>query len=268
MLNNKKGILILVISLVAIYLLIALISVIPTGKKYNNIVFLGSSTKVTVEDGKISVYNEDKKISKQKVKIYFNHSFVDGYIASEQGESSGTENVYYCYNSNGDTLISDSMLIASTLDKKLDVKEGKTQELKGIKYIQDLLSFTNIASDDDKEIELDYGKIAYIDIDDDGIEDNIYSVGLISESIVDGDQDYISYVYLKKGNSNDYILILKSEASYDGISNQRLSFEKMIDFNGDGNYEFVVEKMMGEYGPFYYELYNFDGSKFTMIGGE
>ena len=43
---------------------------------------------------------------------------------------------------------------------------------------------------------------------------------------------------------------------------------KLIDFNNDGDYEFVIKKQMTEYGPYYYELYNFDGNEFTKIGGE
>ena len=42
----------------------------------------------------------------------------------------------------------------------------------------------------------------------------------------------------------------------DIFKNVRLSFYKLIDFNNDSNYEFVVNKRMSEYGPDYYELYN------------
>ena len=45
-------------------------------------------------------------------------------------------------------------------------------------------------------------------------------------------------------------------------------FKREIDFNNDNNYEFVVSKMMSEYGPTYSEVYSFDGTEFTKIGGE
>ena len=314
MIRNKKGILILVISLVAIYLLIGIISIIPTGKKYKNTAFIGASTKVEVNKGAISVYDEDKKIAKQDVKIYFKNNFVDGYVTSAQNASSGLENAYMFYDKNGDNLITNSIFIATTPDLKIDVKDSKTQEIENIDVINDILALNNLNSI--AELELNYAKIDYLDVDNDGIEDKIYSVGIIKENIkstIDDaddyeteefylddeeefyddesfdetededeeidetededeevilDQDYISFVYLKKGNSSEYILIQKYEGSYDGISNERLSFAKLIDFNNDGNYEFVIEKMMSEYGPYYYQLYNFDDNKFTKIGGK
>ncbi len=268
MLSNKKGILILVISLVAIYLLIYIISIVPTGKKYKNTVFLGESTKVSIKDGSIFVYNEDKKISKQKAKIYFNKKFIDGYIISGEGESSGTENSYYYYNSDGDVLVPGSIVVAVAGDDIVNIKEGRTQEIKSLDSIQDLLDLNNLISNDDVEIDLNYGKIDSIDVDGDKIEDKIYSFGLIKSVLATEDEDYISFVYLKKGNSSEYILLQNFEGSYDGISNERLSFAKLIDFDNDDNYEIVVERMMGEYGPYYYELYNYEDNKFIKLGGE
>ena len=63
-------------------------------------------------------------------------------------------------------------------------------------------------------------------------------------------------------------MIDRVDSDSDQVAYIKLSFSKLIDFNKDGNYEFVVEKAMSEYGPYYYELYNFDGKVFTKIGGE
>lgn len=263
MFKNKKGILILVISLVSIYLLNVIIGIIPIGKKYKNTVFIGESTKVNIKDGKIYIYNEDKKITKQQVKIYFKNSFVDGYVTSDQGKSSGVENSYKLYNTKGDSLILNSIYLFTTPDIKISVKKSTTQEIDNIDTINNILVLNNLTSD----VELDYAKIDYLDIDDDKTEEKIYSIGLIKdESDESEEQEYISFVYLEKDGK--YVLISKSESDYDGISNVRLSFIKSIDFNNDDKYEIVIERMMSEYGPYYYELYSYGSNKFAKIGGE
>ena len=62
--------------------------------------------------------------------------------------------------------------------------------------------------------------------------------------------------------------IAKVESENKGVANTSLIFNNLIDFNNDGEYEFVVGKVMSEYGPDYYELYNLDSEKFTRIGVE
>ena len=52
------------------------------------------------------------------------------------------------------------------------------------------------------------------------------------------------------------------------VNIKKLYYSVLIDFNNDNNYEFVVSKMMSEYGPTYSEVYSFDGTEFTKIGGE
>ena len=134
----------------------------------------------------------------------------------------------------------------------------------------------NLGLSDD--IELDYLEVDTVDIDDDGIDEYIYSVGLIDYEDLGNDdeviedteeetnQKYVSFVYTKKDDR--YILIDKIDTEGDPVSYVRLSFAKLIDFNNDNNYEFVIEKMMSEYGPYHYELYNLNNYSFTKIGGE
>ena len=287
MINNKK-ILIFVVSLSMLYFLISIIYIIPRGKKYDKTVFLDSVTKVSLKDGKINTYNEDAKIRKQNVKIYFKGNFVDGYIISGEGTSSGVNNYYYVYSDKNEYYAPKDILIAHTLDVSIDVKDSIQREST---RIDEIIDFINSGIVDLSEyLELDYLSINTIDIDDDGLDEYIYSVGLIeseeTESVnvdkeyfedeedeidyTEEDEDinnkYISIVYIKTGDR--IILIDNIESEGNIVSFEKLFFSKLIDFNKDGNYEFVVEKMMSEYGPSYYELYNFDGSKFTKIGGE
>ena len=109
-----------------------------------------------------------------------------------------------------------------------------------------------------QDIILDYMEISNLDVDSDGKEEYIYSVGLVEDA-----EEYISLVFMKKDDR--YILIDREDSEYQGMPNQNLRFFNLIDFDNDGNYEFVVSKLMSEYGPDYYQLYKFNGNSFTNI---
>ena len=271
MIKNKRGIIILVISLIIVYVAISIISIIPRGKKYSSTVFLDSLTKVTIKDGNIRVYNEDEKITKQNIKLYFKGSFKDCYIISKEVPSTGVGNNYFAYNKNSENLIPESTLIAHTPDISIKVKEDTKRESTDIDEISNFIETSDIAIS--SNYDLDYLIVNTLDIDDDGKDEYIYSVGLIkyddeedAEENEEETQEYISIVYLEKDGK--YITIDKIESDGDPVSNIKLSFAKLIDFNNDDNYEFVIEEMMSEYGPYYYELYSFGSNKFTKIGGE
>lgn len=255
--KNKKGILLLVVLFIVIYIIISILISIPKGKKYKNTVFIGSNTKVNINNGIITVNNDNSELIKQKVKTFFKKDFIDGYISSETGDTYGV--VYNVYDLDGNILLPDSSVIAHTLDISIKVKDSNAFESRELDDIYSFAKSSNITLPSD--IQLDYLNITTFDLYDDGNEESIYSFGLIEDQT-----EYSSFVYLKKDNK--YYLIDREESNYDGVSNVRLHFLKLIDFNNDGNYEFVVEKMMSEYGPYYYELFNFDGKSFTKIGGE
>ena len=257
MIKNKKTLLVLISLLVIFYILISIIISFPKGKKFKNTVIIGNSTKVNVKNGSISVYNDDIAISNQKMKIFFKNRFVDGYLITEEGDSSGVNNIYTAYNENGDILAPEKVIIAYTPDISIKVKESNINDSTNMSDISDLIKLNNITLT--AESELDYIKITNFDYDNDGNEEYIYSVGIFNND------KYNSFVYMK---ADDKYILIDSEESDNNPDYKRLYFIKLIDFNSDDNYEFVVEKMMSEYGPDYYELYNFDGNKFTKLGGE
>ena len=268
---NKKGILIGVFSLVILYFVICIIFVIPKGIKYSKTVFLGSDTKVSIKNNSINVYNEANKYLKQAIKIYFKNEFIDGYIYTSQDDSKDI----FITNKNGDRLSIYSTIIAHTPDVSIKIKESETKESDNIEDVYNFANSNNIAITD--ETELDYLRIDSIDIDDDKSNEEIYSVGLINYEVEHSDEEetkedvvinksYISFVYMKK--SDKYILIDKIESEGEPASFIQLSFAKLIDFDNDDNYEFVIERMMSAYGPYYYDLYNYGNNKFTKIGGE
>ena len=241
--KNKKTILLVIVLLIIFYLVIEFAPTIFDNKKYKNTVFLGSNTKVEIKNGNIRVYNEDKRIIKQKAKIYFKNKFLDGYISSGDAESSGVTNYYYSYTMDGDSLIPKNGLIAHTNDLSIKIKE--THEEKSTD-LSDLFNFTkenNISISEN--ITLDYLDINRIE---DSTVDYICSVGFI-----ENDSDYSSYVFIKKDNK--YILIDKEQSDYNDIHNIRLKFNNLIDFNNDNDYEFVISKVMSDYGPNYLFLF-------------
>lgn len=252
MIKNKKGILFLVIILLIFYISISII--ISIMNEYKNTVFIGDNTKVEVNDGNIKIYNDNTKINEQNVKILFKDDFIDGYITSKHVDSTGVENSYIAHNENGEIILFDNVLIAHTKDLSLNIKKTTITEIKNINDISEFLKQNNI-NISSKE-ELDYYNKNTIDENE-----SIYSIGININNEI-----YKSYIFMKK--ENKYILLSSEENKYTDIDNIRLNFVKLIDFNDDNNYEFVINKSMSEYGPNYYELYNFDGNEFTEIGVE
>lgn len=259
MIKNKKGIIIAAISLALIYFIICVIQALPKDSGYKKTVFLGASTKINIEDGNIKIKNDNAKIEKQKVKVYFNKVFVDATLSSFDADSDGVKYSYMVSNENGDRLALDTILVAHTDDLSLKIKEPNTRILDNPEEIYKFAKANNISLP--SNIEITYMNVKTIDINDDNEDEYIYSAGFeISEDTFE------SIVFMKQ--QGNYILISKETSDNDIFKNVRLSFYKLIDFNNDNNYEFVVNKRMSEYGPDYYELYNFDGSSFTKIGGE
>ena len=292
MFKNKKRILIIIIILICIYLAIYVISIFPKGKKYENTVFIGDTTKVTVKDGKISVYNEDKKLLNQKAKIYFKKKFIDGYLVSKESESTGSKYTINALNDKNETLILERTLIACTNDVSIDVINVTRSKCNDLSILYSFLDSNNTIIT--TEFEVDYFNVSTFDLDDDGTNEYVYSAGLISYDFgedVEEDTDeieedditldeseiefeeydsendktkYVSLIFFEKDGK--YFLINTAKSTYDENYNC-FEFLNPIDFNNDGNYEFTVLNQKSEYGPYYYELYNFDGKTFTKIGG-
>ena len=244
--KKNKNILLIVIALcIILYLLIGIIPSFFKGKEYKNTVFIGSSTKVIVNGDILKVSNKNEKIRKQKVKAYFNDEFIDAYIDSEEGDTTGI--IYNIYDEEGNALLTDHALFAYTNDLALKVISKNTNESEDLKEIYSFAQSQNIHLSEDNM--LDYMIVNNLDIDSDGKDEYIYSVGLIVDA-----EEYDSFVFIK--DDNTYKLISREESSYDEVSNVRLLFFNLIDFNNDNRYEYVIERIMSEYGPFYYDLYD------------
>lgn len=258
MYKKNKGILILVGVVLSLYFIIYLFSNIQYGKKYSNTVFLGDMTKLNIKGNNIEVLDEYVSTKKQKVKIYYNNRFIDGYLLTSKDNIENGNYAYNLYDSSMNPLYPESLLIAHTPDISIMVKETNKTNSEDLTEVYNFVNSQNIILS--SSIELDYLSIDNFDYDNDGTEEYIYSVGLIKDA-----DEYDSFVFYKE--NDNYILIDRIENGYDEVANVKLIFEKLIDFNDDDKYEFVIGRIMSEYGPYYYDLYNFNGNSFTKIGG-
>ena len=180
-------------------------------------------------------------------------------MISDVADSTGVENNYMAFTEQGESILPNNALLAHTKDISISIKPNNrvlSSDLSEIYNFAELNSI-NLSSD----IDLYYLYINSLDIDGDNVDEYVYSA-----SLANGLDEYKSFVFLKKDNK--YILIDKVESENKGVANTSLIFNNLIDFNNDGEYEFVVGKVMSEYGPDYYELYNLDSEKFTRIGVE
>lgn len=253
--NNKK-LLIFTILFVLLYFLISIINNLFVGEKFKNTIFLGNNTKIQINEKNIVVKDENTKVKRQKVKIYYKKNIIDGYISNSDNEST-SENNYSVTNNEGIKIILDSPLLAYTPDLSIKVIDSKILNNVDLEDVYKFANENNISLS--KNITMNFSNIKVFKLNNEDLY--IYSVGLIED-----EEKYYSIVFMKKGEN--YYLIEKADSTYLDVDGIGLNFFSIIDFNDDGEYEFVVEKMMSEYGPAYYELYNFKGNKFTRIGGE
>lgn len=259
MIKNKKNIMILILLLVAFYLVITIIFSLPKGKKYKNTAFIGDFTKVEVKSGIINVYNNNEFIDKQSTKFYFKNEEIDGSILTRDSGSNGGDYSYYALDKKGNALDFDLGMFGYTADMDLKFKKTDYAYIKDSNEVREFCKQNNIAIGENTNIEQIV--VNNFDVDDDNNNEDIYSVGLIENG-----NKYISFVFMSKDGK--YYLIDQAESDYNSVNGIRFRFTFLVDFNKDDNYEFVVRKSMSEYGPNYYELYNFNGTSFNKIGGE
>ena len=249
--REKRNILIIILLIIFIILNF---SVYLINKK--NVIYLGSITKIEVKNNNIKIYNEKSKLNLIKAKIYFNGSFINGYLKSDRGNINNKAILYKAYNESGTSLRFTEDLIAYTGKAKINISDANviTNILDGDKEIISNFLRSDYGDGIGLDFSLDYKeykKVIY-DIDNDGDKEYLYSLNLIEENktsysyvfIIDDDE--LKVINSKKGDITDQ--------KYDVIS-----FFKLIDFNDDGKYEIVLRLKNGEYGDNVYKIYNYDG---------
>ncbi|MBR4830788.1 MAG: hypothetical protein IKZ96_03380 [Bacilli bacterium] len=253
--SNKKRIIYILIAIVVICIIVGTIIFFLSGKKFEKTIFIGNVTKYTIDGNDITISTDDIKVKKQKVKILYNNKIIDGYIKTEKEDSSGLENSLHMYNKSNKQLSDDPYAFAYTDDLKLTIIGFNTEYIDDISRIVTSLLKNNI---DVKTVKLDFGSINSFDIDDDGIIERIYSYGVIYNN-----NEYFSEVVMEKDGK--YYSIVADISNSDDDEKTVVDLFGIIDFNSDGNYEYIISKSYSEFGQNEYELYNFDGSNFNRL---
>lgn len=269
--KNKKILLYSVILLIAFYVLVEIVLSVSDGKKYKKTIFIGNTTKVHVSNEDISIDNSNVKLSRQNVKIYFKKNIIDGYIDSEKVDFDDITYNYNIYDKKSNILSPETTLIAYTDDMDVKIKNVETRDSEDLGELYAFAKSNMVTLP--SAIGLEYVRISSFDYNDDNKDEYIYSITFSENDFsyeendnYEDKQNWHSIIFLKMDDK--YILLDQKEDSVNIMERTNLKFVALIDLNNDGNYEFIVSKKNGEYGPVTYELYNFDGTKFVKIGGE
>lgn len=253
--KNKIKKIIILSTLIIVAVIVTIIVIVNNSNKYKKTIFLGSSTRIKVNNNSITMSNDDIEIKKQNVKIINGNKTIDGYILSEDDEEDISEVLNNChaYTEEGKRINFDTSLIAYTKDLKVNYILVNNEYFDEIDILDDYFEENDI---DTSEIYLDYLKISYFDFDKDSKYEYIYSIGFTY-----GEEEYNSMVIMEK--DSEYYLIADESSTYGDDNTISFDFLGILDFNEKNNYYFIVKRLIGNYGPDQYDLYNFDGNKFT-----
>ena len=242
MLKDKK------IIIIAILIILYFICLIPF-KLFNKqgiVVYLGSITKVNVNNGEISVDNDNYKVDIQKVKLYFNERIEDAYLKSDSSNLENGNYEYGAYNESNEIFMVTDGLLAFQGSDNIKIKNLEStsyvssQENNSIK---EFLKQNNLSGSIDTVLKYEY------DLNSDGTKEKIYNLK----------------VSISEENNYTVVLISDSEKStllnYEngGSLGKYTNFYKLIDFNSDGSYEIVVYNYNGNNSLSTYKIYEYNG---------
>lgn len=253
--ERKFKIIYVIIAVVVVFAIAGIIIFLTSGKKYDKTIFMGNTTKITIDGQKITVSNDDEKIRKQKVKVFNNNKTIDGFVTSEEIGSSDIKNNIRIYSKDKKLLSGDPYTFAYTKGLNFTIIGFNTEQLDELSDMVKIFLQNNL---DIKTVKPDYFVVNSYDIDDDGLIEHVYSMGLVH-----GENTYESIVTMEKDGNN--YLIARETANYDENENITLSLTAIADFNNDSNYEYVISRSSGESDPGSFDIYNFNGTTFNRI---
>lgn len=236
--KNKTLIIVLIIT----YFLISIYFVFI---KKDNTIYLGSSTKIKIKNNNIIMTKENKQISMQKAKVYFDGEFIDGYIRSIY-EDYNNSNSFQVLDNNFNLLNSNEGLIAYTGNKKIEI--ANVQKVTTIKE-EEKTKLKSIADENGIEGTLsNFIKIEY-NLDSDKEKEIIYSYKL---SNIEKDT---TITIIKDKEDYEIIDIESGRPESPGL--KQSYFYKLIDFNNDNTYEIVLFQSNGDDSDGEYKIYSY-----------
>lgn len=232
----------LIIFLIITYFIISIYFVFI---KKDNIIYLGSSTKVKIKGDNIIITENNETSYIKKAKVYFNEEFIDGYIRSVYEDYNDSKS-YQILDKNFNLLNSTDGLIAYTgkmnikvanIEKKASVTDAEKKELEEISVENNLEGSLS-----------DFIKVEY-NLDNDKEKEVIYSYTVSNVektstiTIITDDEDY-EVIDMQSGNPLSPGL-------------KRSYFYKLIDFEGDNSYEIVLYQSNGDDAKGQYKIYKY-----------
>lgn len=239
----------LLLFLIFIYFLVSCI--ITHVNNRQKIVYIGSFTKIIINDKNIKVKYNNNKIINKKIKVYINNEFSDAYLNSFDAD-------YYLeykiFDNKNNNLQFTEDFIATTENVKINVINPSNTILsnKEINLVSENLDFSTKNIDRDSSFKYSF------DIDGDGQNENIFVIFLNLEE-----------------NKSEVYFILNKEDEFDIFESYKfdkmsptlkiMSVFKYIDFNNDGIFEVVLKNNNGDDLPSQYNIYNFKNDNLIKI---
>ena len=193
-----------IISVVVVCAIAGIIIFLTSGEKYDKTIFMGNTTKITIDGQRITVSNDDEKIRKQKVKVFNNNKTIDGFVTSEEIGSSDIKNNIRIYSKDKKLLSGDPYTFAYTKGLNFTIIGFNTEQLDELSDMVKIFLQNNL---DIRTVKPDYFVVNSYDIDDDGLIEHVYSMGLVH-----GENTYESIVTMEKDGNN--YLIARETANY------------------------------------------------------
>lgn len=246
----KKRITIILLLIVTFILISFIFSIIKKTE-----LFIGGTTKITINNNNIKIGENKKSFSPRKAKILFNNGFIDGYISSEYIED-GSTYVLKLYDKSFNQIVLSSSIFAYTGNIKITIPKYETTNYytKIEKdYINGILNENNLSGPIDK-----YTKIL-VDIDKDNNYEELYSISTSNETNIN------SIVFIKNDDNYEIIDSKKGELAK-APSIESVDFSNIIDINDDGIYEIVLINSFGDDSPSEYNIYTYKNGEIEKVG--
>ena len=239
--------------------IIVLVSFIMTLDK-NNYVLFGTTTTIYYDNNN-QIKNIKKsnklngKLNYEKLNVYNNGKFQEGYINLYKEDNSIFYNIY---NKNQEKIKSNNLLLAYKGDINIKVNQSEIQNKLDSNEKNKLL---NILKNKGINEDITYFSKQELDLDNDAQKETIYTLSNYGGKI---NNISYSYIFVRSNNEVIDVTLIKNE-NKNSPENPQKYHVWSVDIDNDNAYEIVVSSTNGDDSPVYYEFYKFDSSNKKIV---
>ena len=233
-------------------LIISFIVLSFINSRNEKVLFLGSSTKIKFNN-KIEIINDNYDFNSKKAKIYYEGSFIDGYIYSEKSKE-GSNYLYSFVDETKNILISTDGLIAYTGNIKIDVAKHSEYNILSSNERESIKKFLE---DNDITSNITNSRCVEYDIDGDSKNEIIYSITVVSPN------DFYTIVLLK--DDDEIKLVSMENGNIEHPDIKKIRFSRLIDIDEDKKYEIILKLSSGDDSLTKYKVFKYDGNDISEI---